>query len=833
MSAEKLTDNFFDMKLLQKKRAKSKKRTNNDDNELHKKKEKENSLNKNNFYEKNIDNAKKKITDFLNFDWDNIALEKQSMHISKCITGSIFWFLIDSSYFKQDNIKNNVNEIIKKLDKDIIDDKNYSLTKNNNIIINNDKINKNYSENSDIDKNKLIDDKDCLDVINLVINKIKDKSFKYTNRMIDYPRIKNKIVNYYKRLHSINEKKIPKLIKKSNDIQLKYNSKNDTKNIILEEIEDKLEENYLYQKNSVSYNIRNKFWNYLHKKEKEFLIKRDDINNKQENDKENDKEKDKENENKNEFVEDNFYIDACNVCNVEDLGIYNNLYECIQCGIRVHQLCYRIKTSPDPQKWKCSKCKSFSSRDANNIECILCPVTGGAMQRTKISKDSNFYKEIMKFRKDDSKNNYIHIQENYTIDHEHQDYPWIHLSCALSNSDVKIDIFDKKKHIKFDEKNILQNYNSKCYICKTNNCGPTKKCKFENCDIYCHPECARINDYYFETDNFEKGVPFEFYCHKHRPNRFINYLNKSSSCYNREIFSFCNDLNFVYQYYENNKLKNIHQTENRDKEQNSDLNDKEKNERMKNKSKGRSKGRSKNRVNKTFKQNIKKKSPSVKEVCIDTKANDKKLPEKNNDNIEEENNIMTNNCVGKIKTNSNENCLNSNIINMTNETNSIKSNNSHNSSENNKLSTKYESLTQSSDDSKYELTMSLVKHLQSFFKINRLILKKDDGQYSKPTNEDIEEAMKYNLYNIEFSDIKEGNFDINKLEIKKEFNKTSRNIYKDEEEFKRFYQENLDKILSSSSDAVVENIEIKKEEFYINEIKKKIKGKTAKSKKNI
>ena len=806
MSAEKLTDNFFDMKLLQKKRAKSKKRTNNDDNELHKKKEKENSVNKNNFYEKNIDKAKKAITHFLRFDWDNVAFEKQSMHISKCITSSIFWFLIDSTYFKQDNIENNVNEIINNLNKDIIDDENYSLTKNNNIIINNDKINKNYSENSNIDKSKLIDDKDCLDVINLVINKIKDKSFEYEKRNIDYPRIKNKIDNYLKRLHSINEKKITKLIKKSNDIQIKYNSKNDTKNIKPEEIEDKLDENYLYQKNPVSNNIRNKFWNYLHKKEKEFLIKREDTNNRQEND----KEKDKENENKNEVVEDNFYIDACNVCNVEDLGIYNNLYECIQCGIRVHQLCYRIKTSPDPQKWKCSKCKSFSSKDANNIECILCPVTGGAMQRTKISKDSNFYKEIMKFRKDDSKNNYNYNQENITIDNEHQDYPWIHLSCALSNSDVKIDIFDKKKHIKFDEKNIIQNYNSKCYICKTNNCGPTKKCKFENCDICCHPECARINDYYFETDNFEKGVPFEFYCHKHRPNRFINYLNKSSSCYNREIFSFCNDLDFVYQLYKKNAHHDFYPEENRDKGQNSDSDDKEKIERR------NSKSRSRYRVKKTFKQNTKKKSPSVQEILI-------------NDNYEEENNIITNNGVKNIKTNSNEN--NSNIINMTNETNSIKSNNSHNSSENNKLSTKYESLTQSSEDSKYELTMSLVKHLQSFFTQNRLILKKDDGQYSKPTNEDIEEAMKYNLYNIEFSDIKEGNFDINKLEIKKEFNKTYRNIYKDEEEFKRFYQENLDKILSNSSDAVVENIEIKKEEFYVNEIKKKIRGKTAKSKK--
>ena len=218
-------------------------------------------------------------------------------------------------------------------------------------------------------------------------------------------------------------KKMQEIIEDYKKKQSNNNSKNSTQNEITQKIENKLEENYLYQKNQESNNIRNIFWNYFHKKEKEFLIKRK--------------------ENRDEDCEDNFYIDACNVCNVEDMGIYNNLYECKQCGIRVHQLSYRIKTNQDPQKWKCSKCKAFSSKEINNIECLLCPVKGGTMQRTKISKDSKFYQEIMDFRKGSLKNNYNHTPEYIKIDNEHQDYPWIHLSCALSNSDVKIDIFDK------------------------------------------------------------------------------------------------------------------------------------------------------------------------------------------------------------------------------------------------------------------------------------------------------------------------------------------------------------------------------------------------------
>ena len=156
MSAKKETDNYSDKKFLQKKRAKSKKRTKIDDNDFNKKRY--NSLN-----DENIEDVKHLINHFFRFDWDSEFFEKDSIRISKYITSSLFWFLIDSSYFKQNNIENNVNKINEKyLDRkyidqtntETIDNKKYSLVQNNNII-NSDKIEKNNSNNKQNNIKKL------------------------------------------------------------------------------------------------------------------------------------------------------------------------------------------------------------------------------------------------------------------------------------------------------------------------------------------------------------------------------------------------------------------------------------------------------------------------------------------------------------------------------------------------------------------------------------------------------------------------------------------------------------------------------------------------------
>ena len=837
MSAEKEDDNSFDLKFLNKKRSKSKAKRKRDNNNIHRKKEIDTLSSNNNFDEKNIDNAEKNIKHFFHFNWDDDNFEKESTQINKYITGPIFWYLINSSYFTENNNEKNVENITKKYLEtgSINNNKNETKIEAKTEQINNEKNSLNKSNNiiNKIDKNNLdlpktnkisISEEHFYSIINF-LNCSKTRKYFFDvfghEEAKEYLHlIKKNIIYFIQILNKRNQEKIKKLLQKSKEIQSKYDAKNNKKilknNIITDN--EELDENYLYSKNEKSYNIRNKFWNYLYEKEKDFLMKREGKNYYREIDY------------KDEEREDNFFIDACNICNVEDLGIYNNLYECTQCGVKVHPLCYRMKSNPDPHKWKCAKCKLFPAKEACSIECILCPVKGGAMQRTKISKDGRFYKEIMKIRKNDEIN-YFMPEYITTMHNTIQDCPWVHLSCALWNNDVKIDIYDKKKSIKFEENNIIQNYRSYCFICKLNNFGPTIKCKVASCIYRCHPECARINDYYFEMDYCEKAMNFSFYCHEHRPNRFIKYLNKSIKNINDEIFSFSNVLNYVYQLYKRYELKDFIPKKIGELEE-SDENDdsEEKERRIRNIMNKRSKSRY--RLNKKFVKKVKKESSdSEKELYIDLKNNNinniNKIPDKNDININMEN-IITNNCVSSIKINNNENekFNQFNLINMnsSNESNnSIKSNNSHNysnSSENNKLSTKIESLTPTAEDQKEEFAQILIRHLRNYFTKYRIFLIKGDSKYSQPEeNEEIDEFLKENLKNVEFDDLKNGKYDIKKMESKKEFNKKYRTIYKSEEEFIYYYKRKLDDNYKETANIGIENIELKKEEIKYDDYK--------------
>ena len=149
--------------------------------------------------------------------------------------------------------------------------------------------------------------------------------------------------------------------------------------------EEEITENYMYSKNINSYLIRKKFWNYLYQKEKDFLINRES-------------KKEENIDNQGEEVKEIFQNNNCYICNCGDLGQYDIIYECVLCGIKVHQECYGIKSNTEQKNWKCSKCKKMRYKESSNLECLLCPCKGGAMKQTRISKESDFYKNLMKIR---------------------------------------------------------------------------------------------------------------------------------------------------------------------------------------------------------------------------------------------------------------------------------------------------------------------------------------------------------------------------------------------------------------------------------------------------
>ena len=859
MSADNDVNNLFDLKLLNKKRGKSKSRIRRNMSLVMPKKEEEDFVQKNISEEKNLNISRQNIRHFFHFNWDDDLYEKESIKIGKYLTSTLYWVLIDSSYFTEENIKNNVKKLsdeylemgsINNIIYDELNNEKKPANKNNNII-NNNNIDKTSLDNF---KNKINSDKShsIISYLNY------DKKGKYFPSVLGYnvakenmSLIKENIKYYINIVNGINRERIEKLKIKAKEIQSEYNSKNKynkENNYINLNEDNELEESYLYEKNNESINIKNKFWNYLYQKEKDLLIKREEKN-----------EQDKDiKDSKNDEKEDTFYINGCNICNVEDLGQNNYLYECVQCGIKVHQLCYRIKTNPDPKKWKCSKCKSLSYKEAINLECILCPIRGGAMQRAKISKESNFYKNIMKMRRDEEKRNPNLINTNEYISNfsSYQEYPWIHLSCALWNNDVKIDIYDKKKNIKFDEEKILNNYSNLCYVCKLRNFGPTIKCKHPNCNIYCHPECARANDYYLDMEASDKIWKFSLYCQNHRPNRFIKYLNRVIKGFNEEIFYFSDALKYVYNLYKQFKSKDFYPlkpltvSENNISVFEDDDDDDDESDIILSKKKF-SRGKSK------FKRNFSKKrrlvsysrNSSRHSIYIDIKNNnDFKLDKIINNPINEENNLLKN-CVSQIKINNEENdkvfplsgdnnrlIINNSQFNMnlTNETNSIKSNISHNysnSSENNKSSTKYDSLSPITLDQKEEFALCLIKYLRNFYTQNRVICFKQNGKYATPNEDEFDDCLMDVIRDFSYDDLKEGNCKVKNMEFKG-FDKTNKNyneIYKDEDEFNSYFEKQIDNYNNKENSKYNEN---KLEEINdkINNNNKKRSGKSKKIK---
>ncbi|WOL13521.1 hypothetical protein Cni_G22291 [Canna indica] len=79
----------------------------------------------------------------------------------------------------------------------------------------------------------------------------------------------------------------------------------------------------------------------------------------------------------------------CCVCGSSNQEDGNQLLECNNCLIRVHQACYGVPKIPKGY-WCCRPCKSNSQ----NIVCVLCGYGGGAM--TRALKSQNIIKGLLK-----------------------------------------------------------------------------------------------------------------------------------------------------------------------------------------------------------------------------------------------------------------------------------------------------------------------------------------------------------------------------------------------------------------------------------------------------
>lgn len=98
---------------------------------------------------------------------------------------------------------------------------------------------------------------------------------------------------------------------------------------------------------------------------------------------------------------------VCLVCNDGDYEDNNLIVYCSKCQMTVHQQCYGIVTIPE-EDWLCYPCQFYEDEEkAKQIECILCPIKGGAMKPSCLKIKSSFWNNVISLRRDNYRNNYF------------------------------------------------------------------------------------------------------------------------------------------------------------------------------------------------------------------------------------------------------------------------------------------------------------------------------------------------------------------------------------------------------------------------------------------
>jgi hypothetical protein len=59
---------------------------------------------------------------------------------------------------------------------------------------------------------------------------------------------------------------------------------------------------------------------------------------------------------------------------------------CTQCSVRVHNDCYGIPADVPREGWLCTKCEVLKEEPTADVQCKLCPRTGGALKRLEHGK---------------------------------------------------------------------------------------------------------------------------------------------------------------------------------------------------------------------------------------------------------------------------------------------------------------------------------------------------------------------------------------------------------------------------------------------------------------
>ena len=495
----------------------------------------ENGLIKKNSFPK-YDSISGLYKNIFGFDWTD-SIFKNGQNIIDNISPEAIIFLYNTLYFKQDLY--NINLL------------------NKSFLLNCffDPFDMKYPDATLIKKSSLIPEK-----VNFIFKMI--ELFKY------YEKNKNKINNTqknvlkeeefknfhsflsqkYQHIKNLNRLRVGKLIEKLNSWQNLQKLREESLNLPLKQ-EIFINQSSLLKDNqipNISQKILNNFCSCLRKSELEI--------NKQKKKSEKIFESNIEvNRTKND---ENWTCFVCNNGYLEDNDIF---YECEICKISVHQNCYGILTD-NSDNWVCDACKKMTKEEAQNLECILCPVKGGAMKEINLPAQCEYIKNLKKIRKNEfdlEKHPYNSVCIIPKDNINEINRAWVHLSCALWHPDIYFENFKEKTNIKFVDNISYDKYMEECHVCEKKGYGPTIKCNKEDCNFRCHPECARINGYRLEIENKNNLLSFNLYCYYHQPVKLSKILEKFYKNKEQKVEDFAHFLKRTYRNYEKEYQKNI------------------------------------------------------------------------------------------------------------------------------------------------------------------------------------------------------------------------------------------------------------------------------------
>ncbi|KAM0897919.1 hypothetical protein ACQ4PT_022246 [Festuca glaucescens] len=255
--------------------------------------------------------------------------------------------------------------------------------------------------------------------------------------------------------------------------------------------------------------------------------------------------------------------DSCCVCRIPYLEPCNQLMECSNCNIKVHQACYGVLKVPRGQ-WFCTPCKA--NANTQDIVCVICGYGGGAMTRAlnaqkilrsslkalrvttwsdKNVKHNSFYASksrslgsipsVDKQKSIGSAHEDNTIRSSWTANHNSsllgpKTMQWIHVVCGLWTPGTKCP--NSTTMNAFDISGALPGKrNNACSICNRTG-GSFMMCRDINCSAIFHPWCAHQRGLLQSDPEGEHNEQLGFYgqCVNHATVDHSNRVSPEKKC---------------------------------------------------------------------------------------------------------------------------------------------------------------------------------------------------------------------------------------------------------------------------------------------------------------